>query len=146
MDDHITIRLAGPEDAELIGMAGKAVFRNMPDPEHVAGFLGRDEQPMVVAITMGQIIGMAYGTVVLHPDRPRTFQIVDVRVAKLWMRQEIGTRMVRALLTRARKLGCEGIWAATRSGNWPSTQMFRKTGGRQTQGIAAYDWDDFRID
>lgn len=101
---------------------------------------------MAVGITMGQVIGVAYGAAVRHPDRAPTFMIQQVRVVELWRRHEIGTRLVRNLLTRARKLGCEGILAATSSGNWNSNQLFRKLGGRQTHGMTVFDWDDIRLD
>jgi ribosomal protein S18 acetylase RimI-like enzyme len=139
MQERITYHRLGPHDAALLD--GADVFDNPIDHVQLAGFLSDPGHEMVIAIVGTRVVGMASGTVLLHPDKLPAFFIAEVGVNEDMRNRGIGTALVENLLAVARSRGCKGIWVATEGGNNAARALYAKAGARMTDGIVVYDWD-----
>ncbi|NNE78992.1 MAG: hypothetical protein HKN18_01860 [Silicimonas sp.] len=71
MSGHpITIRNLGPEDAYILDRVRPGTFDNEVDPTRAYAFLATRVNELVVALDMGEVVGFASGTVLMHPDKP----------------------------------------------------------------------------
>lgn len=139
MPDEITYHHLGPNDGRLI--EDSDVFDNSVDPVQLAAFLLDPGHEMVVALADSKVIGMASGTVLLHPDKPPAFFVAEVGVDEDMRKLGIGSALVERLLNVARARGCQGIWLATEADNAAARALYRTVGARETGGIVVYDWD-----
>ena len=139
MPDEITYHHLGPNDGPLI--EDSDVFDNSVDPVQLAAFLVDPGHEMVVALAGSKVIGMASGTVLLHPDKPPAFFVAEVGVDEDMRKLGIGSALVERLLNVARARGCQGIWLATEADNIAARALYRTVGARETGGIVVYDWD-----
>lgn len=96
---------------------------------------------MVFATLAERVVGMASGTVLLHPDKPPALFVNEVGVDEDLRNQGIGAALTQRLLDMGRARGCEGIWLATEGDNAPARALYRKLGARETKEIVVYDWD-----
>ena len=117
------------------------VFDNSVDPVQLAAFVADRGHEMVYAKMGSVVIGMASGTVLLHPDKPPAFFINEVGVDKNMRNQGIGTKLTGELIKLARAKGCKGIWLATETNNRQARALYQKLGARETEAIVVYDWD-----
>ena len=145
MHPSVTLRQLGTEDAPVLLAAD--VFDSPADPAHVARFLGRSDAPdprhlIVVAETGGQVVGFASAAVLDHPDKPSSLFIIEVGVNEAWRRQGIATALVARLRALGRARGCRTSWVATEADNSPARALYARTGGRETEGVVVYDWDE----
>ncbi|MXQ09140.1 GNAT family N-acetyltransferase [Alphaproteobacteria bacterium GH1-50] len=138
----ITIRNLGPEDVAILDRVRPGTFDNPVDPARAYAFLATRVNEIVVALTAGEVVGFATGTVLMHPDKAPQFFVNEVGVHEDMRRQGIGTRLMERLLDLARDRGCEGIWLATEEGNAAARGLYKAMQARETGGIVVYDWDD----
>ena len=139
MQDKIQIRHLGAENAWLL--EGADVFDHPVDLVQLAAFIADPGHEMIIAVVAGKVVGMASGTVLLHPDKPPAFLISEVGVNKDMRLHGIGTALLRRLLQLARARGCRGIWLATEANNAAARALYHKLGARETQGVVVCDWD-----
>ncbi|WP_114286511.1 GNAT family N-acetyltransferase [Candidatus Halocynthiibacter alkanivorans] len=139
MQDKIQIRHLGAENAWLL--EGADVFDHPVDLVQLAAFIADPGHEMIIAVVAGKIVGMASGSVLLHPDKPPAFLISEVGVSKDMRLRGIGTALLRRLLQLARARGCRGIWLATEANNAAARALYRKLGARETQDVVVCDWD-----
>lgn len=139
MQERIAYHRLGPHDAALLD--GADVFDNQIDHVQLAGFLTDPGHEMIIAIIGTRVVGMASGTILLHPDKLPAFFIAEVGVSEDMRNRGIGTALVQNLLAIARSRGCQGIWVATESDNGAARALYAKAGARKTDGIVVYDWD-----
>ncbi|MCV6594283.1 MAG: GNAT family N-acetyltransferase [Silicimonas sp.] len=138
MGQPIIIRNLGPEEAHVLDRVAPGVFDNPVDPTQTFGFLATRVNEIVVALSGGEVVGMATGTVLMHPDKPFGFFINEVGVAEDFRRQGIGTRLLTRLIDLARDRGCEEIWLATEGDNIAARALYRKFDTEETEGIVMY--------
>jgi len=138
----ITIRNLGPEDAHILERVKPGVFDNPVDPNWAFGFLATRVNELVVALDMGEVIGFASGTVIMHPDKPFSFFVNEVSVHEEYQRQMIATRVMKRIIELARDRGCQSIWVATENKNKAARELYRSLEARETAKIVMYDWDD----
>lgn len=129
----------GPQDASVL--SGATVFDNPVDETQLAAFLDDPGHEILVALVGSHVIGFASGTVILHPDKPPAFIMLEVDVEESFKRQGIGTALVTGLLEIARSRGCIGTWLATEGDNTAARALYRRAGARETEDIVVYDWD-----
>ena len=142
MDDPITIRLLGPDDAGVLDRVHPETFDNAVDPARAWAFLQTGVNSLVVGQRPGEVVGFASGTVLMHPDKAPALFVNEVSVAKPFRRRGVAGRMVRRLIDAARDRGCESFWLATEAENAAARALYRSLGARETGGIVMYDWDD----
>jgi len=136
---EITVHHLRLENATLLEEAD--VFDHPVDPKQLAAFVADGGHKMVFAMASGKVVGMASGTVLLHPDKQPAFFINEVGVNEDMRCLGIGTRLVRLLIEKARNSGCQGIWLATESDNVEARALYRKLDARLTESVVVYDWD-----
>lgn len=129
----------GPRDAGVL--SGATVFDNPVDETQLAAFLDDPGHEILVALAGTQVIGFSSGAIILHPDKPPAFIMLEVDVAEPHQRQGIGTKLVTGLLEIARSRGCIGTWLATEGDNTAARALYRRAGARETGDIVVYDWD-----
>lgn len=125
-------------NADALSQSG--VFDNPVDPVQLAAFVADGGHEMVFATIGVQVVGMASGSVMLHPDKPPQFFINEVGVLDDQRRQGIATGLTRMLMQIARDRGCQGIWLATETDNVAARGLYRKLDGRETEAVVVYDW------
>ena len=137
----VEIRLLGPGDAPVLANVHPDTFDNAVIPAQARAFLASPLHRIVVALDRGQVIGMATGAMLLHPDKAPAFFINEVGVADDFRRRGIGRQLTRALIAAARSDGARGIWLATEDDNMAARGLYAGLGARVTRGIVVYDWD-----
>jgi ribosomal protein S18 acetylase RimI-like enzyme len=110
--------------------------------EHTARFLASAEHEMAVALAGDLVVGMASGVAYYHPDKAPQFWINEVGVGDDWLRQGIATKLITAILKRARERGCVYHWLGTETDNLAARALYRKLGGTEETDIVLFDWDD----
>jgi len=97
---------------------------------------------MVVALDRGEVIGMAFGTTQLRPDKPTTFFIDEVSVHPDYRRQGIARRLLNHIRDRAMDRGCESVWLATECDNPAARALYRASGASETDGVVVFHWGE----
>ena len=137
----ITIRELGPEDVHVLERVREGTFDNPVEPTLAFAFLATGVNELVVALTLGEVIGFASGTALMHPDKPTGFLINEVGVHEDFQRQGVGRRLLERIIEVARSRGCHGIWLGTELHNVPARELYRTSGGEEMKGVF-YGWDD----
>jgi len=145
MSGAVTIRLAGPEAAARILAAD--VFDGPAQLEATARFLGEAGKAdprniLVLAEGDGKVVGFASGVVLDHPDKAPSLFITELGVNEPARRCGIGIALLQAIRAEGRRRGCTGSWVATEGDNAPARALYRTAGGRETEGITMYEWDE----
>lgn len=146
MRETITLRRLGPDDLQLLTDVGDGLFDNPIRPDQARAFLADPLHEIMVALTGSQIIGMASGQIMYHPDKPPAFFVAEVGVRDEYQRRGIAARLSTALMQVAKDRGCEGIWLATENDNAPARALYQSLGARETKDIVVYDWDEQSLD
>ena len=116
-------------------------FDRMPEPDRIWSFLATRVNEMVVALDRGEVVGFAFGTVMMRPDKPTAFYLDEVGVHEDYRRQGIARRMVTRIRDLARDRGCETLWLGAEGDDEAANALYRALGGRETSGVSIYSWD-----
>ena len=135
------IRHLGAGDLDLLLKVEPGLFDHDIDPIQAAAFLADPLHHIVLAFDGAQAVGMATGTVILHPDKPPCLFINEVGTRDSHLRQGIGAAVTQALIDLAREKGWKGIWLGTEPDNFAALGLYRKLGG-QEQTFVGFGWDD----
>lgn len=128
------------DTAHLLDDVAKGVFDEAIRPDQTVAFLAEVSHVMVLAISDGQVVGMASGVRYLHPDKLPSLWINEVGVGDDWLRRGIGKRLMEAMLDRAEAWGCEEAWLGTEEDNVPALALYRSMKGDEEKG-AWFTWD-----
>lgn len=137
----ITFRSLGPEDAEVLDRVKDGVFDEAIDPSLLWAFLATRVNEMVVALDRGDVIGFAYGTVLMRPDKPKEFFVNEIGVHEDYQRQGIGRRLMERLRRSAVDRGCDTVWVLADDRNPEARGFYRALSGNEMKGVSMYDWD-----
>lgn len=140
MSDNITFHRLGPADLDRLLAVPRGLFDNDMDPEQAAAFLNDPGHVIVLAFAGDLAVGMATGTVLLHPDKPPSMFVNEVGVRDEWLRRGIGRAVTEQLFDIARAGGCKGIWLATEPDNHAARALYRHLGGEE-MACVSYGWD-----
>lgn len=69
----MTVRLLGPDDADVLKNVMDGVFDNAVDMRLTGEFLRDLRHHLAVALDNGTVVGMASALHYIHPDRPPSF-------------------------------------------------------------------------
>src|SRR5690606_23435245 len=105
--ETITYLRLGPEHLDMLCAVSEGLFDEPVDPVQAAAFLGEPGHEIILAMAGDLAVGMATGTVLLHPDKPPGFFVNEVGVRDAWLRRGIGKAMMSELVALARARGCE---------------------------------------
>lgn len=95
---------------------------------------------MVLAMGQGQTVGMASGAVMMHPDKPPQFFIMEVGVRDAWQRKGIGQALVERMREIAEGRGCTAVWVATEGDNAPARGLYSSMKAQETEHVVVYEW------
>ena len=140
MANDIRIQELGSGDIGLFNSVRAGTFDNPIIPEQARAFLDSDLHKIVVAVSLEQVIGIATGVILLHPDKNPALFVNEVSVHEDFRRRGIARRLSRALIRPAQDRGIKGVWLATEHDNIAARALYRDIGGRETEGIVVYDW------
>ena len=139
--NEITYRHLGPPQLDVLLSVPEGLFDNPIDPAQARAFLDDPLHELVLAFDGDLAVGLASGTVLLHPDKPPAMFINEVGVRDSHLRRGIGTSVTQKLIDIARARGCKGVWLGTESDNTAALALYRKLGGDEVQGVY-FGWDD----
>ncbi|SPH24428.1 Ribosomal-protein-alanine acetyltransferase [Defluviimonas aquaemixtae] len=140
MTEKIEYRLLGPDDLSLLTGVAEGLFDHPVKREQAAAFLDDPGHMIVLALAGKMAVGLASGTVLLHPDKEPAFFINEVGVRGGWRRRGIGRAMTERLTEAARERGCKGVWLSTEPANAPALALYRALGGDE-QHLVGFGWD-----
>lgn len=138
MSNKIEYQLLSLENARLLD--GADVFDNPIDTVQLAALVADSGHEMVFATTGSRVIGMAFGTMLLHPDKHPTFFINEIGVHENMRNRGIGTELTKMLMRTVREKGYQGIWLATETDNVETRALYQKLNARETV-VVIYDWE-----
>jgi len=127
----VHVRLLNRGDAAVFRDIAQGVFDNSVDPRLIEEFLADPRHHMVVAVSSGQVVGMASAVHYVHPDKPAELWVNEVGVAPAFQRQGIGKKLVRAMLDRGLAVGCVEAWLGTEPSNTAARRLYAATGGHE---------------
>lgn len=136
----ITIRILGPADGAVLENVAD-VFDEPVDPRWAAEFQADERHHLAVAISAGQVVGMASAVHYVHPDKPPELWINEVGVDEAHRNQGLGRRLLAALFERGRALGCGQAWVLTDESNAAARRLYAAAGGEETREIVMVTFD-----
>ncbi len=139
--EGIEIRVLGSADLGTLCAVREGLFDNAVAPAQARAFLGDPGHVMLMAFDGPLAVGMASGTVLLHPDKPPAMFVNEVETRESHQRRGIATALTQALIEHARKRGCIGVWLGTEPDNAPALGLYRKLGGAEV-AFVGFGWDD----
>ena len=130
MASVIDIRILGESDAALLLEAcANGVFDHPRSPELVAEFLADARHHIVAGIVDRTLVGFVSAVHYVHPDKPPELWINEVSVAESHRSQGIGRRLLTAMLSHSRSLGCTEAWVLTEEDNVAAQRLYASVDG-----------------
>ena len=136
----IELRRMQPGDELEFSEIAPEVFDEPIHPERLEAYLLEPGHLMILAFDDGVVVGQCAAVIHRHPDKVTELYVDEVGMAPTHLRQGIATRMVEAMFTWGRELGCREAWLGTELGNLEANGLYRKLGGRHDQ-IAYYEFE-----
>jgi aminoglycoside 6'-N-acetyltransferase I len=125
----VEVRLLRSGDEAVLAHVAEDVFDNAIDPDLTREFLSDSRHHIAVVLNDGLVVGFASGIHYVHPDKPAELWINEVGVAPAHRRRGLGGRVLAALLTQGRALGCVNAWVLTDRDNDAAKALYAKSGG-----------------
>lgn len=111
----ITIRNLGPEDTHILERVRPGISDGF-DLSRAWAVLATRINELVVALDQGEVIGFAYGSMLMHPDKPSEFLVSAIHVHGDYASDEIGGRLFDRIRDLAMDRGCETMWLVDDAG------------------------------
>jgi len=127
----ITIRILGPADASVLDRVAPDVFDHDIDRKWTSEFIADPRHHLAVAIDDDFVVGMASAVHYIHPDKSPELWINEVGVAPTHHRRGIARRLLKALFSHGRALGCREAWVLTEEDNRPARRLYSAVGGSE---------------
>jgi aminoglycoside 6'-N-acetyltransferase I len=125
----IEIKVLGPQDAGVLENVVADVFDDPIDIRRANEFLADPRHHLAVAVEDGWVVGFVSAVHYVHPDKPDPeLWINEIGVAATHRGLGLGTRLLRAVLAVARKLGCAEAWVLTDRANTAAMRLFAAAG------------------
>ena len=137
----ITIRPLGPEDVDILDRVRPGGFEVPIDPSRAWAMLNTRVNELVVAITEGQVVGYACGTVLMQPAQPTAFVVTMVEVHPDLQRQGIAKRLMSRLMDAAWDRGAEKIWLRTARDKPAGRALYASLDGVETDRHVFFTWE-----
>lgn len=126
---EVAVRVLGRDDLRVLDAVAADVFDHPINRRWAAEFLADPRHHLAVAIVDGVVVGMASGVHYVHPDKPPELWVNEVGVAPAFQNRGIGRRLLQALFTRGREVGCSAGWVGTEVSNAAARRLYRAVGG-----------------
>jgi len=129
----ITVRVLNLDEASVLDQVASDVFDGPINPGWTAQFFADPRHHLAVALDGEEVVGMASAVHYLHPDKPPELFVNEVGVAESHQGQGLGRRLMEALLTHARSLGCVAAWVLTEPENVVARRLYVSVGGLEAE-------------
>jgi|SRR5579871_2586297 len=129
MTNGVEIRILGQADAALLQACPDDIFDNSISPDLSAEFLADARHHIAGAIAGERLVGFVSAVHYVHPDKPAELWINEVSVAESHHGQGIGKRLLAAMLSHGRSLGCREAWVLTEENNAVAQRLYASSGG-----------------
>jgi ribosomal protein S18 acetylase RimI-like enzyme len=121
----IEIKALGRLDVDILKNVAPEVFDDVIDIRRAEEFLADPRHHLVVAVENGLVVGFVSAVHYVHPDKPRSeLWINEVAVAPTHQNRGLGKQMLRAILDKARSVGCAEAWVLTDSTNMAALRLY----------------------
>jgi ribosomal protein S18 acetylase RimI-like enzyme len=140
VESIVTVRLLGPDDADVLKNVMDGVFDNAADMRLTDEFLRDLRHHLAVALDDETVVGMASALHYIHPDKPPELYINEVGVAESYRNRGIGRQLLRALFDHGKTLGCTEAWLGTERSNSAARRMYAAAGGEEEQEDTVIVW------
>lgn len=128
----VEIRILRAGDASVLANVASDLFDKPVDRDATTAFLADPRHHIAVAIDGGVVVGFASGVHYFHPDKPAPELFVnEVGVCPTHQKRGIAKDVLRALLQRARELGCVEAWVLTDRSNAAAMRLYSSSGGSE---------------
>lgn len=131
----VTVRVLESHEANLLFNVSEGVFDGPIRPESLTDFFEDSRHHMAVALDGELVVGMATGFHYAQPDKLPELFINEVGVADAYQGQGLGKKLVQALLTHAKTLGCVAAWVLTEDDNTAARKLYASCGGEEQSGV-----------
>lgn len=125
----------------MLDRVAEGLFDEQIEPARLWAFLATRVNDCAVALDQGTVIGFAYGTVLMRPDKPTEFFVNEVSVHEAYRRQGVARRLIERLRFNAIERGCAGMWVLTEGDNETARSFYAALGGDVTEHVVMYDLD-----
>jgi ribosomal protein S18 acetylase RimI-like enzyme len=126
------MRVLRARDINVLDDVADDVFDGPVDAALSSMFLSDPRHHLCVCIDDGIVVGFSSAVHYVHPDKPPQLWINEVGVAPSHQRKGIAKRILSALLSIGRDLGCTEAWVLTDEDNAPARALYRSAGGTET--------------
>lgn len=120
----IEIRRLLPGDDALFDRIAEEVFDEPVDASRLAAYLTAPGHLFIAALSDGTMVGQCAAVIHRHPDKPTELYIDEVGVSPAFRRQGVARRLVEAMFTLGRELGCEEAWVGTEPDNGAARGLY----------------------
>lgn len=135
----MTIRRAGIGDEEVVRTACRRFFS--PGDHDPVGFLRRSEACLLLCEIGDDVVGLAYGHELIHPDGERTMLLYSLDVMERSRGHGQGRALVLAFVEEARRSGCTELWVLTDEANDAALRTYASAGGqRDSKAAVMFTW------
>ena len=124
----IEIRLLGPSDRAVLERVADGTFDHAIDPRWTSEFFADARHHLIVALDDSVVVGMITAVDYVHPDKAPQLWINEIGVAPTHQRRGIGGRLLDAMLTHGRSLGCTEAWLGTEEDNVAARRLYESAG------------------
>ena len=133
MKSSITVRVLQSTEAHILSNVAPEVFDNPVHPDYTAEFFADPRHHLAVALDNDLVVGMASGIRYVHPDKAPELFIDEVGVSPAYQGQGLGRRMLDALMSHAKGLGCVAAWVLTEEENAVARRLYASVGGMEAE-------------
>lgn len=116
------------------------LFDEPANPQASHRFVQERTHHLLAAYIDDAPVGFVSGVEMTHPDKGTEMFLYELGVDDAARRQGIGTALVRALATKARDLGCQGMWVLTDEDNEAALRTYRAAGGGDASAHVMLSW------
>lgn len=140
MIPEVQVRILDVGEESVLADVAPGVFDREVQPSLLAEFLGDPRHHLAVAIDQGTVVGVASAVHYVHPDKPPELWVNEIGVAPTHQSRGLGRRLVAALFTVGRSLGCAEAWVLAEDENQRARGFYAALGGHATS-CTMYSFD-----
>jgi ribosomal protein S18 acetylase RimI-like enzyme len=122
-------------------VAASRLFDAAVPPEWAREFLRKPGHHLCLASVDAVPAGFVSGVETTHPDKGTEMFLYELGVDDAFRGRGIATALVEALATRARALGCHGMWVLTEEDNALARRTYLAAGGAEdAERYVQFEW------
>lgn len=97
--------------------------------ENLSYFLKENNTCAFIAVKENEIIGFAYGYILLRPDGEKDFYMHSIDIIDKYQGKGYGTKLMNFILGYISDIGCRELFLITNKNNVQACKCYKKSGG-----------------